>query len=200
MSRLLLTTGALAALVLTAGCQQGARYEDPNGTRTVTNLDKVNIQDFAKASDTLVQSMLNSAAFAEIAANGKKPVLAISSIRNDTASQFDTDLLIQKINTALIRTGKLEVSTTVAGGGRSTDSLAKELRRQDDFAEGRDSLPKAPEYTLSGKILEDQSRAGSMKQTSYVFQLTLTRVRTGTAIWAEETIVTKQGEKDSVGW
>ena len=200
MSRLLLSSAAIAALALAAGCQQGARYEDPNGTRTVTNLDKVNIQDFAKAADTLVQSLMTSSAFTEISKSGKKPVLAISSVRNDTADQFDTDLLMQKINAALIRTGKIKVSTTVAGGGRATDTLAKELRQQDNFAQGRDSLPLTPEYTLSGKILEDRARAGSMKQTSYIFQMTLTKVADGYSEWMDDVTVTKQGEKDSVGF
>lgn len=198
MKKLILAAG-VAALAL-SGCKQGVQYEDAGGNRTITNLDKVNIQDFANAADFLVQSLLRSGAFAELSKAGKKPVIAISGVRNDTTGNFDTDLLTKKIRIAILNSGKAEISTTVAAGGRAEDALAKELRRQDDFAEGRDTLPKAPEYTLSGKILEDRANAGDMKQTSYVFQLTLTRVRTGTSIWEEEKTITKQGEKDSVGW
>ncbi len=39
-----------------------------------------------------------------------------------------------------------------------------------------------------------------MKQTTYIFMMTLTRVGSGTSIWEDEEPITKQGEKDSVGW
>ncbi len=198
MKKLLIAAG-VAALAFT-GCQQGAQYEDAQGNRTITNLDKVNIQDFAKAADFLVQSFLSSEEFANIAKAGKKPVIAISGVRNDTTGNFDTDMLMTKIKSAMINSRKVLISTTVGPGGRADDALARELRQQDDFVAGRDTLPKTPEYTLSGKILEDRARAGDMKQTSYVFQLTLTSVKEGVAVWMEEKIITKQGEKDSVGW
>lgn len=200
MKKLLTLTAVsagIAALALT-GCKQGAQYEDPNGNRTVTNLDKVNIQDFAKAADELTQSFLASGAFTKISANGTKtPVIAISGVRNDTASQFDTDLLMQKIYAVVTNTGKVEISATMGG---NKDALTRDLQQQDDFVAGRDTLPHTPEYTLTGKILEDRANAGSMKQTSYIFNLTVNNVRTGTIVWADQKIVTKQGEKDSVGW
>lgn len=200
MKKLLTLTAVsagIAALALT-GCKQGVQYEDPNGNRTVTNLDKVNIQDFAKAADELTQSFLASGAFTKISANGTKtPVIAISGVRNDTASQFDTDLLMQKIYAVVTNTGKVEISATMGG---NKDALTRDLQQQDDFVAGRDTLPHTPEYTLTGKILEDRANAGSMKQTSYIFNLTVNNVRTGTIVWADQKIVTKQGEKDSVGW
>ena len=127
-------------------------------------------------------------------------MIAISGVRNDTSGNFDTDQLTKKIRIAILNSGKAEISTTVAAGGRAEDALARELKQQDDFAAGRDTLPKVPEYTLSGKILEDRASAGDVKQTSYTFMLTLTRVGSGTSIWEEEKTITKQGEKDSVGW
>ena len=198
MKKLLIAAGVLALAF--SGCKQGAQYEDAGGSRTVVSLDKVNIQDFANAADFLVQSLLRSGAFAELSKSGTKPVIAISGVRNDTSGNFDTDQLTKKIRIAILNSGKAEISTTVAAGGRAEDALARELKQQDDFAAGRDNLPKVPQYTLSGKILEDRASAGDVKQTSYTFMLTLTRVGSGTSIWEEEKTITKQGEKDSVGW
>ena len=200
MKKLLtLSLTAVAALAFN-GCSDPAKYEDPNGNHTIVSLDKVNIQDFAAASDFLVQSLMSSEEFGKIVQAGKKPVVAVSSVRNDTSSQFDTDMLMQKINTALIKSRKVLISTTVGAGGRAPDQLARELRAADEFASGRDSVAQAPEYTISGKILEDRASAGSTRQTSYIFQLTLTDVRQGAAVWMDEKTVTKQGEKNSVGW
>jgi len=200
MKRLALLSLAGAAALAVTGCSDPAKYEDANGNRTIVSLDKVNIQDFSAAADFLVQSLMSSEEFGNIARAGKKPVVAVSSVRNDTASPFDTDMLMQKINTALIKSRKVLISTTVGPGGRAPDQLARELRQVDDFAAGRDTVPQAPEYTLSGKILEDRASAGSTRQTSYIFQLTLTDVRQGAAVWMDEKTVTKQGEKNSVGW
>lgn len=200
MKKLLIVSAGLAALAL-SGCKDPVQYEDSEDHRTITNLDKINIQDFAKASESLTASFLNSEAFGDIAAakkaTGKKPVLAVSSVRNDTSSQFDTDILTQKIYTSVIRSGKVVVSSTMGG---AKDNLTRELQQQDNFAQGRDTLPKTPEYTLVGKILEDKSQAGSTKQTSYIFNLSVNEVATGNMVWAEQKIITKMGEKDSVGW
>lgn len=200
MKNLLIVSAALAALSLT-GCKDPVRYEDSEGSATITNLDKINIQDFAKAAESLTTSFINSEAFGDIVAEkkatGKKPVVAISSVRNDTASQFDTDILTQKIYASVIRTGKVVISSTMGG---AKDNLTRELQQQGDFAAGRDTLPKTPEYTLTGKILEDKAQAGSTKQTSYIFNLSVNETSSGNMVWAEQKIITKMGEKDSVGW
>jgi uncharacterized protein (TIGR02722 family) len=200
MKNLLIVSAGIAALALT-GCKDPVVYEDSDSSRTITNLDKINIQDFAKAAESLTTSFSNSEAFGDIVAakkaTGKKPVVAISSVRNDTSSQFDTDILTQKIYASVIRTGKVVISSTMGG---AKDNLTRDLQQQDNFAQGRDTLPKTPEYTLTGKILEDKSQAGSVKQTSYIFNLSVSEVATGNMVWAEQKIITKQGEKDSVGW
>ena len=56
------------------------------------------------------------------------------------------------------------------------------------------------EYVLKGKILEDRSNAGSTRQSSFVFQLTLVEEKRGVAVWTDEKIVTKQGTKNAVGF
>lgn len=57
-----------------------------------------------------------------------------------------------------------------------------------------------PDLTLIGKIAEVQARASSTKQVSYVFSLRLADARTGDVIWMGEKTLTKQGEKNAVGW
>ena len=39
-----------------------------------------------------------------------------------------------------------------------------------------------------------------VRQTTYTFQLSLTTVRDGLAVWEDETQITKQGQRSSVGW
>jgi hypothetical protein len=56
-----------------------------------------------------------------------------------------------------------------------------------------------PDYTLSGKIIENRTRQGNKSESTYVFQMALA-TRDGLAVWEEEKTITKQGKRSAVGW
>lgn len=194
------TTSLLCALVL-AGCSHdNARYIDPNDGSGVVSIDKVNVQDFVLAADAMLQSLYASPAFTGIKArDGGSPILLVGRVRNDTTDNFDTDMLIKKMTVSVTRSGKARVATasTVIA---PQDQAAAEARRVAAAANGTTAAPLIPDYTLSGKILETKASAGKTKQATYTFQLTLTEVKTGLAVWEEEKAVTKQGERSKVGF
>jgi len=173
----------LACAVFIVGCGTPATYKDPQGRELVVSLDKVNIQDFATAGAQMLQSMISSPSFSKGA-----PVLQLGSVTNDTADNFDTSLLLSKITVPLVNSGRvtlLDADATAAAARAASGAKA--------------AVPHA-EYVLKGKILEDRSNAGSTRQNSFVFQLTLVEVKRGVAVWSEEKIVTKQGTKNAVGF
>jgi uncharacterized protein (TIGR02722 family) len=173
----------LACAVFIVGCGTPATYKDPNGRDLVVSLDKVNIQDFATAGAQMLQSMVSSPSFSKGA-----PVLQLGNVTNDTADNFDTSLLLSKITVPLVNSGRvtlLDADATAAAARAASGSKA--------------AVPHA-EYVLKGKILEDRSNAGSTRQNSFVFQLTLVEVKRGVAVWSEEKIVTKQGTKNAIGF
>lgn len=174
---------ALTALLL-VGCGTPASYKDANGRELVVSLDKVDIQDFATAGSTMLQSMVNAPAFQKA---GAAPVLQVGGIVNDTANNFDTSLLLTKITAPLVNAGRVRLL--------ESDPVALAARK----ASGAAAVPVA-EFVLKGKILEDRARAGSTRQASYVFQLTLVEVKTSLAVWQDEKTVTKQGSKNAVGF
>ena len=173
----------LACAVFIVGCGTPATYKDANGRELVVSLDKVNIQDFATAGSQMLQSMVSSPSFSKGA-----PVLQLGSITNDTADNFDTALLLSKITVPLVNAGRVTLldNDATANAARATSG-------------SNANVPRA-EYVLKGKILEDRSNAGSTRQSSFVFQLTLVEVKRGVAVWTEEKIVTKQGTKNAVGF
>lgn len=184
--RILLATLALA------GCGTPAVYVDPNAGSGVVSVDAVNVQDFAMAADAMLQSLYDSPAFGGAkAADGGAPVLLVGRVRNDTADNFDVDLLVKKMTVSITRSGKARVAKAI-GVGTAEDTVAAEARQ------GAPSLP--PSYTLSGKILETKASAGKVRQSTFTFQLTLTDVKTGLSVWEEEKAVTKQGSKNTVGF
>jgi uncharacterized protein (TIGR02722 family) len=191
---------SVAVAALLVGCATPAKYVESNSSRLVTNVEKVNIQDFANAADTMVNSLIDNLinqGKLQSSVPSEPAMLAISRISNNTGSQFDMDLLVKKIRVALLRTGKVQTTTTMGLGGPEDPLAAEQQRAQEVFEDKKRS--RLPDYTLSGKIVEERSLAGRIYQSSFVFQLSLTS-RAGVAVWEEEKTIVKQGNKPTVGF
>jgi len=198
--KLLMTAGAAACIA--SGCAtKQATYVEAGGPRTIATVGQINIQDFANAADTMVNSMIetviNTGRLKSSSPN-EPAILAISRIENRTGTQFDTDLLIKKIRVALSKTTKV-ATTTIVGLSGPEDPLAKTQADYQDHLKNKNSAGRF-DYTLSGKILDLYTRLGNQRQMAYVFQLTLTDAKTGIAVWEDEKTIVKQGTKASVGF
>lgn len=182
---------ALAAALGFSGCNSGgdAKYVDSAGPRTIVSVDEINIQDWSNAADQMINSMLSSGVLER--APSQPAVFAVSRIINDTRTHVDTDLLTKRIRVALNRSGKAMTTTTIDVLASPEDPLAAAVRGQ---------ASPTPFFSLSGKILEVNARAGNTKQVTYVFQLSLTEIPTGLAVWEDQVEITKQGGRSSVGW
>lgn len=198
--KLILTTALAATALLATGCatKNDARYIDSKGPETVVSLDRINIQDWNSAADKLVASLLASGALER--APELPAVMAVSRIRNNTQQQVDTDSLTKKIRISLNQTGKIVTTTTLGPDGKVEDAMAADVGAMNAFMSGQKQQTTLPYYTLSGKLLEDRVRSGSVNQTTYTFQLSLTTVKDGIAVWEGEEQITKQGQRSSVGW
>ncbi|HEX3624513.1 MAG TPA: penicillin-binding protein activator LpoB [Verrucomicrobiae bacterium] len=176
----------LAAAV--AGCSSpGAHYVQTGGQEDVVNVNEINIQDFISAADAATADLLSSGVLNRV--QPPPAVLAISRMVNNTSRQIDTDLLVKRIRVALLHSGKA-VTTTTYGAGGPEDPLAAQMQGESS---------RAPDFTLSGKIIETFARAGNIRQATYSFQLSLTD-RQGLAVWEGEKDITKQGAHSTVGF
>ena len=199
MKLVLATTTAALALIAT-GCasKNNARYIDSQGPQTIVSLSQINIQDWNNAADKLVAQLLASNVLDR--APELPAVMAVSRIRNNTQQQVDTDSLTKKIRIALNQTGKIVTTTTLGPDGKVEDAMAADVGAMQSFMAGEKQKTTLPYYTLSGKLLEDRASVGSTKQVTYTFQLSLTTVKDGLAVWEGEELITKQGQRSSVGW
>jgi uncharacterized protein (TIGR02722 family) len=183
-----------------AGCQK-AQYVDPKGNDLIVNADRMNIQDWDKLADQVVQSMVNSGVLARLP---KQPAgVLLNPVINTTSQQFDTDAIMKKIRISLLNTGRCEVIMTAGPGGRAEDGIAKGTQEVKDFYTGADNqlnLNRLPDITLTAKLIEDRARSGSTRQVAYFLQMSLTNTDTGRAVWEGEASVVKQGQRPSVGF
>lgn len=194
-----LLIAAVPAALLLSGCEStSAGYVDSKGPNTIVSLDQINIQDWNKAADEMVASLLTSGVLER--APSQPAIMAVSRIVNNTQQQVDTDSLTKKIRIALNQSGKVVTTTTMGLGGTAEDPMAKDAGEMAAMLEGKKQKTTLPYYTLSGKLLEDRAQAGRTRQVTYTFQISLTTVKDGLAVWEDEKQITKQGSKPGVGW
>ena len=191
-----ITSTLLGLAALTAvGCDGGAKYIETGGTESMVNVGEVNIQDIQMAASGMLQSMMKTGVLER--AEHKPARLLLNPIVNDTSSQFDVGELTYRMREQLVNSGQAQVIT--AYGKYTEDQAALEEMRRRSFESGE--TPKVqPDLTLSGKITQIKRQAGSRRQTTYTFRLTLTDPNTGLEVWTKVEDVTKQGRKDSIGF
>lgn len=190
-------------LLLLAGCgSQQASYVDPAGTGGLTTVGQINFQDFNTAGIKLVESLLASGRLDR--ADGRPAILMLSRIDNRTSQHLDTNLLTQNIRVVLSQSGKAAFSTAVAHGGPedAASMQVRQLRESGEFAQdsiaGQGNLI-APDYSLAGRIIQQNTFAGRASQAAYTFQLTLTDLKHGIAIWEAQEQIVKQQTRAAVG-
>ncbi len=196
---LLPTFVLLTGAILLTGCEGPAAYRiDPRGPETITTASDLDIQDAADAAVALSQSLLESG---HLGRDGRPSTLAISTYVNNTTIHIDRDEIIKKIRVVLNKAGVAQTYTTLGplGDGQGAEDQFATNRQQQDLAANAQPLP-TPDYTLTLKILEKRAVAGKIRQVVYSFQMSMTDLKTGLAVWEEEKQFGKQGAKPAVGW
>ena len=184
-----------ASIAITSGCDSGAKYIETGGTQSVVSVGEVDIQDIQMASSELLQSMMATGVLKRSPTQPAR--LLINPIVNDTSSQFDVGELTYRMREQLVNSGQAQVIT--AYGKYTEDQAALEEVRRRAFESG-EQPDVEPDFTLSGKITQVRRNAGSTKQSTFTFRLTLTDPNTGLEVWTKLADVTKQGQKDSIGF
>ena len=173
------------------------RQVDPK-QKKVVNATQISPSEWSEAAEKLISNLLSSDVLARI--ENPPAIMAISRVRNDTTMQIDIDSLTKKIRVALNQSGKILTTTTVGLGGKAEDPLAKEAAEYAQFMGGEKQETRMPDFTLSGKIQESRVKQGRETLITYTFQLSLTDVKSGLAVWEAEEAIAKTSKKGVVGW
>lgn len=192
---IIVSLAAIGAAFIT-GCGTNAHYVQTGGRESIVSVGKINDQDFIAAANAATSDLLASGVLDRV----KNPpaILAMSRIVNNTGQQIDIDLLTKKIRIGLLQSGKAVTTTTFGLDGQAEDPLAKGIQQQQQFMNDQTNT-RLPDFTLSGKIIENTAKAGNTRQATYSFQLSLTDQQ-GLAVWEGEKEITKQGTRNAVGF
>jgi len=194
----------IALCAVLAGCG-GTTVIDTDNEKEVAAMQDVmelEYRDWTKTAEKMTKSMLASGAFTRV----KNPVIAIGTIKNDTMQRFDTDILIKKIRTTLLNSGRAQVTTGFQNNAPAEDGTTYAVRDVRDNPEydqstvaGRGTLV-APNMSLTGKMLQRNLKLDSGwfssvdTRVEYYLQLTLSDVKTGLAVWEDEQPIIKEGD------
>ncbi len=202
MNKKLVACGVALSALLIAGCGGGPEYVDSSNSKAYASMG-LDYHDIEKAATDSVQSLLSSAQVREFSQGGKKRVVMISGVINDTMQTIDTDQLSRKITRDMRNSGKFVL--TLAQGAKTEKGIdmARSARDNDEFDQ-RTTIEKgnlkSAELSLSGKIVQKNTKVGSKQRTDYFFLLTLTNLKDGTVVWDDEVNIIKLGSNSSVTW
>lgn len=206
MKKLLIAT-TIPMLLAVSGCQSTTKYVSTHDEDTVVM--GLAQRDFEAAANQALDEIIASPLLVHPDADkGGRYILSIYNIINDTTQRIDTDQLVKKIRVGLLNSGKFLTTTAVnfTGAGPEDTSTAKSRELQNSSLINQNTTKKdgqvyAPDFSLSGKIIQRTSKVSSSKQlVEYYFQLTMTQLETGLAYWEGEYPIAKTGRNDSVSW
>lgn len=199
--------GTLLSIILVGsmllGCG-GVQYVDNADSREYASLG-IDYHDLEKAASDNIKSLLESGYVRSLAGLEKPKVLAISNVINDTMQHFSTEELTRKITRDMRNSGKFILTMAFAGSGGSKDAMLDSVRnaRKNDEV-NQYGVPEkgkiiAPELSLSGKIIQRNTKVKSKQRVDYFFLLTLTDLKSGLVVWDNEVNIIKVG-KNASAW
>lgn len=204
--KLKLTLSSILTISLLTGCGATKTVNiDLDNDREAAAVMGLDYRDFQKTAQAMIQSLVESGAIDK--PNGGRYVLVVSRVVNDTMQHIDTDQLVKKMRVGLLRSGKVVVTTAVGVNG-AEDKMAmqtrKDLRGNAEFNQktvAKKGQMIAPDLSLSGKIIQRNITVNSdTQQVEYYFQMSLTDINSGLALWEDEKVIGKRGSNDSVAW
>ncbi len=195
----------ISIVMFFVGCSTKTEYVNLEDSKEYTTVG-LDYHDIAEAAQKSVNSLLSSNYTKKISSERPK-VLAISDVVNDTMQLIDTEQLSRKIARDMRNSGKFILTLAISGSGTSGDNMidtARDARNNDEFNQYT-TIEKgeliAPELSLSGKIIQKNTRISSSQQRiDYYFLLTLTDIKSGLVLWDDEVNIIKVGSNKNVAW
>lgn len=198
MKRALIMLPLAAALTLGINGCSTVQYGDATAVETVnTDFGSTDLQMIA---EKMVDDLLASPAMAEIAPNGKRPILFVDTIKNKTLEHIDTESVTDTISTKLLNSGRFRFVDMT-----KVDSVAKQLDYQknsgmvDESKSVQVGRQVGAQFMLYGNFSAIQKTAGSTKDVYYKFTMKLSNLESGLVEFQSEKEIRKTKKKSMFG-
>ncbi|MDD3886043.1 MAG: hypothetical protein PHI35_04160 [Victivallaceae bacterium] len=194
---------SLAAVLcaVVGGCGVTAHRIEPGGPDALVTVTGVDAADWNLVANKAIGELLSSGALKR--KDGRQAVVMVSRVRNYTLLHLESAILTNKMRSAIGASGQARVTSAVGYGG-NIDLAVRRIRAKDIddiFASG--TVPKrgtvtAPNFSLSGMIVQQTTRSGRTEEGYYQFYLALTDLATGVAVWETTVDFAKQATRSVI--
>ena len=165
--------------------QRQVNYGDAKSTELVTN--EFGSTDLQMIAEKMVGSLLETGIFQG------RPTVTISTVKNKTSEYIDTTNVMNSIQTALVKSGKVRFTRSIQEMQAGVD----ELQRQNQSGLYKNNTTAkvgqmtAAKYQLEGELTSIVKQNSSTKDVFYKFTLKMFDVAEGTIEWQEEKEIRK---------
>ncbi len=203
MKNTLISRGALLGLFVLTGaltaCEtvsspvvkfdRQTSYGDSKAVETVTN--EFGSTDLQMIAEKMTGSMLESPVLTG------RPTVTISTVRNKTSEYIDTKNIMNSIQTALVKSGKVRFTRSIDEMQAGVDELQRQnqsgLYKQNSTA--KVGQLKGAKYSVEGELTSIVKQTSDTKDVFYKFTLKLYDVEEGTIEWQEEKEIRKTSKR-----
>jgi len=183
----ILAAGCFA--VCFCGCGTTIQYGDATSSNPLST--DFGSSDLQQIANTMVDSMLNSLAVAEITAGGR-PVLVMDTVRNKTMQHIDTESITDSIRTKLIQSRKFSfVDATARAAMQSELSYQNASGMVDPAKAVAFGQQYGAEFLVTANLSEIKQSQGRISDVYYKFTMNLQNLKTGIIEWADEKEIRK---------
>ncbi len=199
-SALLLALAGISVLI--SGCEstkvaspvvrfdrQTTNYGDAKAVELVTN--EFSSSDLQLIAEKMVGSLLETGVFQG------RPTVTISTVKNKTSEYIDTTNVMNSIQTALVKSGKVRFTRSIQEMQAGVDELTRQnqsgLYKQNSTAKVGNMT--AAKYSVEGELTSIVKQNQTTKDVFYKFTMKLFDVSEGTIEWQDEKEIRKTSKR-----
>ena len=192
--------GILATTLLLAACEtkvsspvvrfdRQVNYGDSKAVELVTN--EFGSTDLQLIAEKMTGSLLETPIFTG------RPTVTISTVRNKTSEYIDTTNVMNSIQTALVKSGKVRFTRSISEMQAGVDELQRQnqsgLYKQGTTAKVGNM--KGAKYSIEGELTSIVKQNNTTKDVIYKFTLKMYDVEEGTIEWQDEKEIRKTSKR-----
>lgn len=183
------TTGSSTVSSPVVRFDRQVNYGDSKDVELVTN--EFGSSDLQMMAEKMTGSLLETGIFQG------RPTVTISTVKNKTSEYIDTTNVMNSIQTALVKSGKVRFTRSINEMQAGVDELQRQnqsgLYKQKSTA--KVGKMTAAKYSLEGELTSIVKQNNTTKDVFYKFTLKMFDVEEGTVEWQEEKEIRKTSKR-----
>ena len=169
--------------------RQTTNYGDAKAVELVTN--EFSSSDLQLIAEKMVGSLLETGVFQG------RPTVTISTVKNKTSEYIDTTNVMNSIQTALVKSGKVRFTRSIQEMQAGVDELTRQnqsgLYKQNSTAKVGNMT--AAKYGVEGELTSIAKQNQTTKDVFYKFTMKLFDVSEGTIEWQDKKEIRKTSKR-----